>query len=176
MSEVVEANFALTERDFFRVNGIMLRSARWVRPFYLFMGLSLLLCLASNLIATRGPRYGRLAIEIAGLAFLASLPLIAPWIQTRQTLKGSTQAFAPQSWLFGHDGVRFKTPASEGSFQWSVIIRVTEHPEYLLLYISEATAYPVPKRALPGLASDRLRLALKGWLGSKAELLQARAR
>jgi hypothetical protein len=167
----IEGRFAMTKDDFVRVNGIMIRSRPWVRPFYLFMGVAFFLCIATNLFVRSGPRFGRMALELLFLTALVAIPLfIAPWIQTRHTLKGNVYALAEQTWSLGPDGAVVTTPASEGRFQWSVVVRVTEHRDYLLFYVSDCTALPVPKRAFQGPIAERLRADLKSWLGAKAEL------
>jgi hypothetical protein len=50
------------------------------------------------------------------------------------------------------------------------VLKVAEDSNYLFFYVSEAMAYPVPKRAFSTSDFEQFRAHLRAWLGERAEL------
>lgn len=166
----VQATFSLTSADYVHAGRAILHRKRGVRAAYMFMVLCGVIFAAANLSARGGPRYVSLAMGLGGVVAVAFLIWFSPWLHVLTSLKNHTQAFASQTWVFGPAGARVETEASKAQFEWSVVLRASEHPKYLFLFVSDAMAYAIPKRALSAEAIAALKGGLRSWLGERAEL------
>jgi hypothetical protein len=172
VGDIVEITFSLTEDDYVHAGRAMLHRKPGMRAFYMFMALCVVIFVGANLTARGGPRYGRLALQLAGTIGVVCFVWYSPWFHVRGRLKSHTQAFAPQTWVFEPSGVTIRTPASKGSFQWSAVLKAVEDRRLIYLLVSEGMAQIVPKRALRAEELPLLRENLRHWLGARAELMQ----
>jgi hypothetical protein len=143
-----QVTFTLDRGDFVRSSRAILNRRRDTRAVYLFIGLGALLLVGANVTLRDEPNYGRLALYLSGLTAVALALWFSPWLSVNQNLKNHTLAFIPQTWHFSPSGVQVEAGTARSSFEWSVVIKVVEDSNYLFLYVSDAMAYPIPKRAL----------------------------
>ena len=167
--DVVETTFSLTREDYVHAGRAMLHRKPGMRAFYMLMALCTVIFIGANLSARGGPRYGRLALQLAGTIGVVCFVWYSPWFHVRGNLRSHTQAFAPQTWVFEPTGVTIHTPASKGTFDWSAVLKAGEDRRFIYLFVSEGMAQVVPKRALGPEELSLLRDNLRQWLGARAE-------
>jgi hypothetical protein len=165
-----QVTFTLNRGDFVRSSRAILNRRRDTKALYLFIGLGALLLVGANVTLRYEPDYGRLALYLAGLTAVALVLWFSPWLSVNQNLKNHTLAFVPQTWHFSPSGVQIVAGTARSSFEWPVVVRVVEDSNYIFLYVSDAMAYPIPKRALAAEEYGHLKEGLCEWLGPRAEL------
>jgi hypothetical protein len=162
----LQIRFTLTERDLVRVNRVMLNQKRDTRALYLFALLGMTIACGSMIV--RGFKPLVAAVLVATVIAVASL-WASPWLEARK-FKGHATAFLPQEWTLSPSGVTITVGSSRSDVAWADLKRVAQTRDYLMFYVSDEQAVPVPKRAIPEEQLSPLREALMGWLGAKANL------
>jgi hypothetical protein len=163
----VQATFSLTEHDLVRTALAVGRRDR--RVVYMFSGLVAVLIVGSGAVARDGPRYGLMLLQLSVLGAMVFVFWVYPRIGVRRN--GRLEAhLAPQEWRFGPEGARVVSGASSAAFPWSSVVRVVEDADYLFVFVGEALAHPVPKRALSPQTLTALRSGLREWVSGRVEL------
>ncbi len=152
-----------------RSSRAILNRRRDTKAAYLFIAFAAVLVVGAT-FARDEPVYGRLALYLAGLSAIALAIWLSPWLSVNQNLKNHTLAFAPQTWHFGPSGVQVEAGTARSSFEWPVVIKVLEDANYLYLYVSDAMAYAIPRRALADGEYVQLKEGLRAWVGPRAQL------
>jgi hypothetical protein len=89
-----------------------------------------------------------------GLTFMGVLYLLLiaawygflpKWRWAREPLIRGTQRYT-----FGEEGVRFMTPVSDATVDWSFFTRAVEYNRFYLLFAGRRGSTPIPKRAFDG--------------------------
>ena len=63
--------------------------------------------------------------------------------------------------MFNDDNFEVKTPSSSSNLQWNSIRNIDETSSYFYLYLSEASAYIIPKQKISNDEADELRILFK---------------
>jgi hypothetical protein len=163
----VQAVFSLTKDDLVKTSRAV--SSRDRRVVYMFFGLVAVLIVGSGAVARDGPRYGLMLLQLAGLGAMALVFWLYPWISVRRKSQLAA-ALAPQEWRFRPEGASIVSGASSASSPGSSMVRVVENGDYLLVFVAEAIAHPVPKRALSGEELSALRAGLREWIPGRVQL------
>ena len=163
----VQAAFSLTKDDLVRTSRAVSRRDR--RVVYMFFGLVAVLIVGSGVVARDGPRYGLMLLQLAVLGAMAFVFWLYPWVSVHRNSQLAA-ALAPQEWRFRPEGASVVSGASSASFPWSSVVRVVENADYLLVFVAEGIAHPVPKRALAPRELSSLRSGLREWVSGRAEL------
>jgi hypothetical protein len=157
--------FALTKPELVQASRAIRRHQRDSRVFFLFLALVVILASGSELVRREGTRYPLLILEVIFVGAMALAFWAYPWLQARQA-KDATE----QSWRFTPTGAEVKTPLASATLSWQAVRRVVEEPEYILLFVSDSMAHPIPKRALTVEQQSTLRAGLREWLAQRAQL------
>ena len=163
----VQAAFSLTKDDLVKTSRAVSRRDR--RLVYMFFGLVAVLIVGSGVVARDGPRYGPMLLQLTVLGAMALVFWLYPWISVQRNSQLAA-ALAPQEWRFRPEGVSAVSGASSISFSWSGVVRVVATADYLLVFVAEAIAHPIPKRALSLQELSSLRSGLREWVSGRAEL------
>jgi hypothetical protein len=163
----VQASFSLTKHDL--VNTSRAVGSRDRRIVYMFVGLVAVLIVGSGMIARGGPRYGLMLLQLAALSAMAFVFWLYPWVSVHRS-RQLAAALAPQEWRFTPEGASVVSGSSSASFPWSSVIRVVETSDYLLVFVADAIAHPVPKRALSAQQLSSLRAGLREWVAGRGDL------
>jgi hypothetical protein len=166
----VQAAFSLTKEDLVKTSRAV--GGRDRRVVYMFFGLVAVLIVGSGVVARDGPRYGSMLLQLAVLGAMALVFWLYPWISVHRNAHLAA-ALAPQEWRFRPEGASVVSGGSSASFPWSSVVRVVENTDYLLVFVAETIAHPVPKRALSAEELSSLRSGLGEWVSGRAELRES---
>ncbi len=89
---------------------------------------------------------GTISFSLAFILFYA-LTIYIGLSKTKKLPEKDGTILGVKDYEFGEETITFKTPKSEGSFDWSIIKKMEESPSSIYLYTDTEMAFVIPKRS-----------------------------
>ncbi len=111
-------------------------------------------------------------IGLAGLAGAFGVLYMGPHTSVRALRKSNRAAGGPHVYTFDDIGLHIVSPGAQTSIDWANFIETHETKDFILFYYAKSWAALLPKRVLASGELEAFRLAIRGWLGTRASLGQ----
>ncbi len=110
---------------------------------------------------------GARSTAFALFATLLAIPLVVwGYVSWLANAPSATSLYAPVSWGFSAEGIRYSTGEGGGEIEWDDVIRWRVVVDHLMLYVSGSNYLLVPVDAVPESDRDSLRELLVAGAGN----------
>ena len=153
--EPFTASTLLTREDFTRC---MLRQT-YRKPYTIILTVAGVGIIILNLVSN----YYRHSFNLFSLLpgfFILLLPALQVYVARKTTFNKPALQF-PVDYTFSDDGIRIKGMTFESSFAWLHILKVTDDPDFLLLYTTKSVAYFIKRDSVTPQQIDFIRSKVK---------------